>query len=208
MANPLETIKKMKGRSWEEIRARGGQALSVYSEQIGFGGKLPDDNEFYGLIDKAEFPQRTVTAQNLSEKFFANAQTAFFPSFAEREKTLELYQKFFGETNAYAVIEAAEKIVDGRFDLLGYKNLHFGSEIDWHFEPIAKKHSPLQHWKRFDELDASETGDKKIIWELNRHQHFFTLGAAYWLTGDERFAAAFVRHLDSWMQQNPPGNGN
>ena len=31
-------------------------------------------------------------------------------------------------------------------------------------------------------------GDKKIVWELNRHQYFTTLGQAYWLTGDERYA--------------------
>ena len=50
-------------------------------------------------------------------------------------------------------------------------------------------------------------GDKKIVWELNRHQHFSTLGQAYWLTGDERYAQAFVDQLSSWMLQNPPKIG-
>ena len=95
--------------------------------------------------------------------------------------------------------------MDGKFDLLGFLNLDFGTAVDWHFEPISGKHSPLKHWKQFDELDTDETGDKKVIWELNRHQHFFTLGVAYWLTEDERYAETFARHLDSWMEQNPPG---
>ena len=56
-------------------------------------------------------------------------------------------------------------------------------------------------------LDAAVTGDKKIVWELNRHQYFITLGQAYWLTGDQRYAQTFVSHLDSWMDQNPPKLG-
>ena len=106
-----------------------------------------------------------------------------------------------------ATIEKAEKIVAGKFDLLGYENLDFGAEIDWHLEPLSGKRSPQKHWKQFDELDAEETGDKKIVWELNRHQHFFALGAAFWLTGDERYAATFVKHFDDWMTQNQPGSG-
>ena len=207
MTSPLDTIKKMKGRSWEEIRARGGQALSAYSEQFGFGDKVPTDKEFYGLIQKSHFPRQEVSPCPLWDAFFSISQTSFFPSFAEREKTVELFNRFFSDKTARAYIAEAERIVDGRFNLLGYKNLHFGEDVDWHYEPIAKKRSPLQHWKRFDELDASETGDKKIIWELNRHQHFFVLGVAYWLTGEERFAATFVRHLKGWMRQNPPGMG-
>ena len=56
-------------------------------------------------------------------------------------------------------------------------------------------------------LDADLFGDKKIVWELNRHQYFITLGQAYWLTGDERYAEVFVAHITSWMDQNPPKLG-
>lgn len=207
MSNPLETLKKLKGRSWEEIRTRGGQAFAVYTEQFGLSGKLPTDSELYSLIDKSQFGEKELTAENLLEKFYENSLNSFFPSFAEKEKTLELFRRFFGEKSARFFIENADRIVEGKFDLLGYLDLDFGTAVDWHLEPVSGKHSPLKHWKQFDELDAEETGDKKIIWELNRHQHFFTLGVAYWLTGDEQYAATFMRHLDSWMEQNPPGSG-
>ncbi len=207
MSKPLDTIKKLRGRSWQEIRARGGQAVSVYSEQIGLTGKLPSDDEFYSLLDENYFNNQKISSDVLLEKFYQNSLVSFFPSFAEKYKTLELFRRHFGEKSARYFIEKAERIVEGKFDLLGYKDLDFGAAVDWHFEPISGKRSPLKHWKQFDELDAEETGDKKIIWELNRHQHFFTLGVAYWLTGDEKFAATFVRHLDSWMEQNPPGTG-
>jgi hypothetical protein len=56
MANPLDTIKKMKGRSFKEIRTRSEQAISARAEQIGLSGQLPSDAELFGLI----FRERTV----------------------------------------------------------------------------------------------------------------------------------------------------
>lgn len=207
MGNPLDKLKKIKGKSWEELRARGGQAFAVYSEQFGLSGKMPTDTEFAQLIDKSYFGKSPIIAEGLWVKFFKNGDTRFFPSFSRRKETVESFRNLFGEKNERWFIDKASKIVDGRFDLLGYQNLDLGSEIDWHLEPVSGKRSPLKHWKQFDELDTTETGDKKLVWELNRHQHFFTLGVAFWLTKDERYAAAFAKHLKSWMEQNPPGTG-
>jgi hypothetical protein len=50
-------------------------------------------------------------------------------------------------------------------------------------------------------------GDHKIIWELNRHQHWLTLGRAYWLTDDSRYRDRFVSELTSWLDANPPLTG-
>ncbi|HEX8736944.1 MAG TPA: alginate lyase family protein [Pyrinomonadaceae bacterium] len=206
MANPLDKIKKLRGRSLKEIRARGGQVFSAYTEQIGLSGKLPTDDEFQQLIDKSFFGGSAPTDRELFEAFFKHGGQAFFQSFAQKEKTLQAFQKIGAESRR-AIIDKAERMIEGKFDLLGFENLDFDSPVNWHFEPLVRKHLPLKHWKQFDELDASETGDKKIVWELNRHQHFFTLGVAYWLTKDENYAEAFVRHLGGWMEQNPPGSG-
>jgi hypothetical protein len=207
MPNPLETIKKIKGKSWTEIRTRGEQAIVAQADQIGLSGKLPSDEDFVSLIDESFFGGEIVTPQNLFDKFYEDAEYNFFPSFRQKEQTLENFRTLFGEKAAEYYIEQANKIIEGKFDLLGYENLDFGAETDWHFEPIAGKTSPLKHWKQFDELSAEETGDKKIVWELNRHQYFFKLGAAFWLTGDEKYAEHFVNSLESWMEKNPPGNG-
>ncbi len=207
MVNPLEKLKKIRGKSWEELRTRSGQVFSAKSEQMGLSGKLPTDSEFRRLFDKSQFNNREITPQSLFEKFYENGESCFFPAFRQKETTIATFRKFFGEKSARYFIEKAEKIVRGKFDLLGYLNLDFGAKPDWHFEPLSKKRPPLKHWKQFDELDTEETGDKKIVWELNRHQHFFTLGVAYQLTENERFAACFAEHLEDWMNQNPPGIG-
>jgi hypothetical protein len=74
--------------------------------------------------------------------------------------------------SADAFVERAEKIVDGKFDSSGGDNLNF------------------------------KTGDRKLVRKLNRGQYFFTLGAAFWLTGDERYAECFTRRFDDWMSEN------
>lgn len=207
MVNPLDTLKKLRGRSWTELRTRSEQAFSVYSEQIGLGAKLPSDREFAQLLNRAAFGKGKITPDILVERFYELSTERFFPAFNDPRRTVEIFRRRFKGRPVANVIERTEKIIDGKFDLLGFLNLDFGTAIDWHFEPVSGKHLPLKHWKQFDELDSEESGDKKIIWEINRHQHFFTLGVAYLLTGEERYAATFARHLESWMAQNPPGYG-
>ena len=38
----------------------------------------------------------------------------------------------------------------------------------------------------------------KQVWELSRHHHLTVLAAAWWLTGEERYADMVARHLRSW----------
>lgn len=204
MANPLEKLKKI--RSWDEIRTRGGQAFSIYREQKR-GTRVPSDEEFVALIEAGQFRGSPIIAESLWQRFFRHGERSFFPSLKKPLTAGKKFKEVFGDEVAQGFVEAAERILAGRIDLLGLKGLYVGTDIDWHREPLSAKRSPLKHWKEIDDLETDETGNKKIVWELNRHQHFFRLGVAFWLTGDDRFAATFTRHLDSWMEQNPPGVG-
>jgi hypothetical protein len=145
------------------------------------------------------------------------AATAF-----DVDQTTEAWtRRFFGEhddDNALPVdgrlqetwqelIVRAERICDGKFDLLGYRGLSFGEPIDWHFEPVSGRRSPRVHWSRVNPLDAAVVGDAKIVWELNRHQWLVHLGEAYRLTGDERYAITAETQLRAWLAANPPAVG-
>src|SRR5215471_10595736 len=101
--------------------------------------------------------------------------------------------------------ERAEKILDGRYDVLGYRDLTFRTDklVDWHRDPVHRCNAPLVFWTDVPYLDP-KCGDHKIIWELNRHQHWLTLGRAFWLTGDLRYRERFIGELSSWMAANPP----
>lgn len=54
----------------------------------------------------------------------------------------------------------------------------FGDEINWELDPI---------------------GYKEWTWQLSRHPFWVTLGQAYWKTGDEKYAEAFVRQMRHWI---------
>ncbi len=106
-------------------------------------------------------------------------------------------------------VRRADAIADGRFDLLGYRDLRFlpaGGEndvVDWHRDPVHDRTAPRLFWSEVPYLDQA-CGDHKIIWELNRHQHFLALARAWWLAGHRPARATFVRHLAGWMDDNPP----
>jgi hypothetical protein len=99
-----------------------------------------------------------------------------------------------------------DALAAGRHDLLGYRDVECGTPPDWHRDPIHDVRVPLKFWTAVPYLNPS-CGDHKIIWELNRHQHWRALGRAFWLTGDRRYRDVFIAELESWIETNPPERG-
>jgi hypothetical protein len=106
-----------------------------------------------------------------------------------------------GQTNE--IVVRAESICRHRFDLLGYEDLDYGAEIDWHLDEVHGRRAPLKPWFKVKYLDFVEVGDSKVIWELNRHQHLVTLAKAYRITGEEKFVREIFAQWTSWHQTNP-----
>jgi uncharacterized heparinase superfamily protein len=108
----------------------------------------------------------------------------------------------------------ADRVLNGDYDLLGYTGLRFdgadaapaAGTIDWHLDPVHGGTPPRSFWADVPYLQP-QYGDHKIIWELNRHQHWMALSRARWLTGDERYGAEVRRQLSDWMISNPPLTG-
>ena len=208
MAGALKKLKSLKGRSLDELRVRAAQRLSAARERSGLSSqaRIPTDDAFFKLLT-AEARARLSSAPELHSDFRTRERTGFFSGFKNHEETVEELRRRFGKEGEERALAKAERILGGRFDLLGFRDLSFGNPVDWHLEPLAGKRAPLSHWSRINYLDSELAGDKKIIWELNRHQYFMTLGRAYWYTRDERYAEAFAAHLSDWMDRNPPKLG-
>ncbi|HEY0546873.1 MAG TPA: alginate lyase family protein [Pyrinomonadaceae bacterium] len=208
MSKLLSRLNKLKGRSTAELRVRGAQALNAYAERRGLSlaSRLPTDSALLKLLDKTRFAHPPNSAASLLEHFRARTSPKFFAAFDDERATREALKHHFG-LERQTLIKRAEGIRAGRFQLLGFNDLDFGEPVDWHLEPVSRKRSPQPHWSRIDVLDAEISGDKKIVWELNRHQYFVTFGRAYWLTSDERYAETFAAHLSGWMDANPPKLG-
>ena len=109
-----------------------------------------------------------------------------------------------------ASVEAAARAANlhaGRYDILGYEAVDAGRRIDWHRDPVHGRRAPgAQHWASVRYLDPAH-GDHKVIWELNRHQHWLLLGRAFALTGDRSHYELFRDQLGTWLDQNPPLTG-
>src|SRR5215470_1434162 len=106
-------------------------------------------------------------------------------------------------TQAGNIIACAEQICSHHFDLLGYKHLDYGTQIDWHLDVVHEKRAPREPWFRVKYLDFEGVGDSKITWELNRHQHLVTLAKAYRLTGERKYADEIVAQWRHWHSENP-----
>lgn len=99
----------------------------------------------------------------------------------------------------------ADRICEGRFAFFGYPEVSLGRGMDWHTDPITGHTWPRRHWSRIDHRVAD--ADPKWLWELGRHQHVVHLARAWRLTGEARYAEAAAEHLESFLDQNPPGTG-
>ncbi len=101
------------------------------------------------------------------------------------------------------VVAQADRILDHHFDLLGYQDLDYGREINWHLDAVHQKLAPRVPWFRVPYLDFERVGDHKIVWELSRHQHFLTLAKAYLVTRESRYAEELFAQWYHWQEHNP-----
>jgi hypothetical protein len=78
---------------------------------------------------------------------------------------------------------SADKVVNKTLSSVGIEH-HFEGEIDWTANPTPNRYA---EW----------------TWQLNRHPFWVTLRDAYWRTGDERYARAYVEQITHWIRSCP-----
>ncbi|CDZ91336.1 conserved hypothetical protein [Rhodococcus ruber] len=104
-----------------------------------------------------------------------------------------------------ALIRAAERTCENRFEFFADPEVRLDTPIDWWSDPLRGVQWPSKPAHRIDHRRGP--GDPKWIWELNRLQHLPWLASARMFTGEERFATVALSQLDSWIARNPPGWG-
>ena len=201
-------FRNLKGRSLAELRERGTQALSARLERLGLdpgtGIGASEARLWHALREEVRSECSNI------ERWWATRwrlrRGGFVPASTDWRALVEVLNRV-DPGLPDEIVRHARRLMEGRFDLLGYRALELGFPPAWHTEPVSGQRSPSKHWSAIDYLDPAVTGDHKAIWELNRHHWMVTLGQAYVLTGDERFAASAVEALQSWMDANPPKYG-
>lgn len=206
MHRPAGLLRRMAGRSPGELALRAAQQAFIVRERAALAlERIAPDRHAADATAPLRAWQGPAGIGALEH--FRNRPSRFFPGVDDRDRAVDELRRRWPDAET-ATIAAAERILGGSFDLLGYTDLLFGSPPDWHLDPLRQVRAPARaHWSRIDYLDPAVAGDHKVVWELNRQQYLVTLGQAYWYTDDERYAEAFVAHLTSWMDGNPPSRG-
>ncbi|WP_110932921.1 alginate lyase family protein [Paenibacillus bouchesdurhonensis] len=108
-----------------------------------------------------------------------------------KEETAQItgYVKKYCADEAAAVLKTADEVVDQTFLFQFPWDMErtqvpvtFDDAIDWHYIPEV---------------------DPEWAYMLNRHRYWIALGQAYAMTGDHKYAAAFCRQLEDWIDSNP-----
>jgi hypothetical protein len=164
---------------------------------------LAGHGEFRAMRGLAERGEWSRLHAELSD-YFTTATPRFVVGPSLRQPTAARIAARFPDS-AHDAVARADRLLSGDYDLLGYHGLRFqaASGIDWHYDPVHERRAPGGFWSTIPYLDPS-CGDHKVIWEVNRHQHWMALGRAYWLTGDARYRAHVLTELASWLEANPP----
>ena len=178
----LSLVRRVKEMSWAELRERGYQELAKRVDLA------------LGVSD--------ASLTELHDSSLTEGCGHFFFEPADVLPILSLLRRRLPEV-VNEIVDHAERICQHRFDLLGYRDVDYGPQINWHLDAVHGKRSPLRPWYKVRYLDFSQVGDSKITWELNRHQHLVTLAKAYRLTGQRQFAEEMFRQWYDWQQQNP-----
>ncbi len=117
----------------------------------------------------------------------------------ERQQLADLYSKQEQEQ----LFAEADEISIGQVRLFG------GRPVPLQLETRGKP----AHWTAYEGNPTARTEalqnveDIKWVWEPGRFTWAYTLGRAYSLSSEERYAAAFWRYAEAFLQANPPYRG-
>ena len=102
------------------------------------------------------------------------------------------------------ILRTADAALKGRFRFFDREWQNLSADPDWFVDPRTGIRAP-QHDYAFDidHRNAERSGTVKYVWEPARHHQLTVLAAAYYLTGNARYAAFAAAQLESWMRENP-----
>lgn len=162
-------------------------------------------------ISDIKFQKARLSEFAGNEEFLASVREQrsrlFFVNPRSREETIGTLLHICPESRTH-IVQAADRICEHSFDLLGSGIVKLGWPIDWHADfKTGHRWNPGQYYAEIRPASYPGGYDLKVPWELSRCQHFPWLGQAYWLTGDEKYTREFRAEVEDWIQQNTPDYG-
>ncbi len=187
-------------RIW--IRTGKSLGLSLRSLWWGFLARKKMSNSSF--LTQTTGNWRTV--EDLLSHLASRTASSFVLPHEYAEETTRLLGQHYPEY-LDELFATADAITENKIDLLGH-TFEYLTGIDWQRDPVTGWRWPLLYREKMKKfVGADRPVDLIIFWELNRHQHFITLGIAYWLTGDKRYLNTFINQIQNWINTNPLRQG-
>lgn len=147
-------------------------------------GPRLSDQEFFEMLN-LDYPGLEKVKQAVSNSEIDEAKSKFVKHIKDRENP-KWHFDWHARPENPSTSGFDTTTVDryARNELVSVGVWHdFGGEIDWSINPMENKY---REW----------------TWQLSRHHFWRAMGRAYWKTGDEKYAKAFVFQMNSWVKQN------
>lgn len=151
-----------------------------------------------GIFGKHE---RKPVAEQICRFFDIRSAPLFFLEPGD-ERVRKLMNSHFKKQMDAAVL-AADKICRHEFSWLLPGSPSYNGKIGWKKNLRNKNAWKDEFFMNIKYSGSERNGDIRELWELNRHQYFTTLGKAYYLTGDEKYASEFLGQMTDWITENP-----
>lgn len=150
-------------------------------------GPITSDKIFFTQCLNLEHPGLEKVQAAVRRGDMAVARTSYVEYLKTRQQPVWLFDwhDFYKEKSRNSIFDttAANRFAS---NVLTSCNIEydFGGTVNWSINP-------------------TEPYYKEWTWQLSRHPYWMDLGKAYWATGDEKYAEAFVQQARSWIVDNP-----
>jgi hypothetical protein len=196
-------LRRLRHLQWTELLIRGRMWTRRQVEQRR-SVREPEAMAVERLLERRSQWLRAEATGDPASAAWASLQSTVPPGWwLESEFWDEFARRY--PLEASKLIEKADSALGGHIELFQWRQLHLTTPVLWsamlttdqsgeewpdaYYGSIAVHHDPRRPER-----------DVRWCWELNRFQHLLWLGAAWRLSGDERFARAARTHLASWIE--------
>lgn len=110
--------------------------------------------------------------------------------------------KNLGMASKEQIIKDAEVLLEHRFKFFSNDLYFLGNDIQWNKDYRTGYKWDDNYFSKIELVNASNDSDVKFPWELSRFQHLVTLGQAYVITNQEKYAVEVVSQINDWINKN------
>lgn len=147
-----------------------------------------------------------IEEENFIENCVESLNHHFIINYSQRDLIIKNFMNSPLRDLYQSIILDAENLLNHNFSFLGSEIKKLGSKIKWNTDIGSGYKWPMYHSKEVP-IIIKKNVDIIRIWELSRFQWAFTLGKAFWLSGDERYAKEIINQCLHWIKYNPLGYG-